>query len=56
MKAAKPRLRLTDPAFVYYNSADTDLRRTFERVREQMKLDDAKTARGLKAIPIRRKS
>lgn len=28
--------RITDPEFRYYSSVDTNLRRTFERVRQKM--------------------
>lgn len=32
----KPAIPLTNPAFKYVNSASTDLRKTFARVRKEM--------------------
>jgi hypothetical protein len=32
-----PKIPLTDPRFVYTPAANTDLRKTFERVRAEMK-------------------
>ena len=33
----KPRVPITDPAFVYVPASHTDIRKTFERVRQEQK-------------------
>jgi hypothetical protein len=49
----RPPKRLCDPGFRYYNSANTDLRRTFARVRRELAIDarrEAEQARDADAI------
>ena len=43
--------RLTDPTFRYYSSADTDLKRTFARIRAEMK----KAEKPSHVVPMKRK-
>lgn len=48
------RPHLMDPAFRYYSAADTDVSRTFARVRREMKAAEAakaKPAGNVKALP-----
>lgn len=47
------RARLFDPTFRYYPAADTDVSRTFKRIRAQMKATEAakKPASNVKAMP-----
>ena len=53
-------MKITDPEFVYRNSASTDLKATFERVRERMRAeaDAAKAAKAPKPhiVPIKREA
>jgi hypothetical protein len=46
----KPLIPLTDPRFQYVNAASTDLRKTFARVRAEMKPNN------VKPIPQRKKA
>ena len=46
-----PTKRITDPTFRYVNAANTDLRRTFARIRAQLR---AQTT--AKVQPIKRKA
>jgi hypothetical protein len=44
----KPPKRLTDPSFVYTPSTSTDIRKTFARVRREMKVEQIEH----KVVPI----
>lgn len=48
--------RLTDPSFRYTNSVNTDLRRTFARVRAQLRAEAEASAKKVQPIQQRRKA
>ena len=52
----EPRLRITDPRFRYRNSAETDIRLTFRRVRLQQRLAERKAAAlsNVAAMPLKK--
>jgi hypothetical protein len=39
--------RITDPSFVYVQSANTDIRKTFERIRKELAKAEAKPPEAL---------
>ena len=49
----KPRLKLTDKEFRYYDSAHTDVRRTWRKERERLA---AERERQTQVVPIKQRS
>jgi hypothetical protein len=49
-----PRKRITDPTFVYRDSAHTDIRKTFARIRAQQRADAAEAQTKVEPIAKRR--
>lgn len=46
--------RITDPTFRYVNAAETDIRKTFKRIREQQKQAEQEREAKVRSLPTRK--